>query len=47
MSLIEDAKAEKAAGLSYGQYMTKKTFSPYKKEVGKKCANCGGVLYGG
>lgn len=47
MSLIEDAKAAKASGLSYGQYMMNKPFEPYKRHVGKKCANCGGVLYGG
>lgn len=32
---------------SYGQYMIQKPFSPYRRESGKKCANCGGVLSGG
>ena len=47
MSLVEDAKAAKKAGLSYGQYMTQKPFTPYRRKNGNKCANCGGVLYGG
>ena len=47
MSLVEDAKAAKKAGLSYGQYMMQKPFAPYQRKVGKKCANCGGALYGG
>ena len=46
MSLIEDAKAAKKAGLSYGQYMLHKPFEPYKKPTGLRCANCGGPLYG-
>ena len=47
MSLVEDAKAAKEAGLTYGQYMMQKPFRPYQKQRGKKCENCGGVFYGG
>ena len=43
MSLIEDAKAAKQAGLTYGQYMLKKPFEPYHRASGKKCKNCGGI----
>lgn len=46
MSLIEDAKAAKKAGMTYGQYMMTKPFESYKRPSGRKCANCGGVLYG-
>lgn len=48
MSLIDDAKAAHAAGLSYGQYMTTKA-APEKKEPKPKkvCANCGDPLVGG
>ena len=46
MSLIEDAKAAKAAGMTYGQYMIGRPFTPYKRPSGKRCINCGGVLYG-
>ena len=47
MSLVDDAKAAKKAGLSYGQYMMNKPFEPYKRVNGNKCENCGGLLYGG
>lgn len=47
MSLIEDAKAAREAGLTYGQYMTHKDFIPYKKPVGPRCKNCNGPLRGG
>ena len=46
MSLAEDAKAAKAAGVSYGTYMMAKGFKPYLKPEEKRCVNCGGVLYG-
>ena len=46
MSLVEDAKAAKEAGLTYGQYMLKKPFEPYHRASGKKCKNCGGILHG-
>lgn len=46
MSLIEDAKAARELGLTYGQYMTTKSVKPYIRKGGKKCENCGGVLYG-
>ena len=36
MGLIEDAKAAKEAGLSYGQYMSQREFVPYEKPFWKK-----------
>jgi hypothetical protein len=47
MSLIEDARAAKEAGLSYGQYMLQnKPFIRYHRDSGKRCVVCGGVLSG-
>lgn len=46
MSLIEDAKAAKAAGLSYGQYMQQRQHREYVRFYGKKCLNCGTPLVG-
>lgn len=46
MGLIEDAKAAKEAGLSYGQYMLQKDFIPFKKPKGKRCEICGAPLIG-
>lgn len=44
MGLIEDAKAAKEAGLSYGQYMSQREFVPYEKPFGRRCEICGGPL---
>ena len=44
MGLIEDARAAKDAGLSYGEYMLKREFIPYKKPEGKRCEVCGFLL---
>ena len=46
MSLIEDAKAAKAAGLSYGQYMINKEQRKFVRISGKRCLNCGCRLSG-
>lgn len=46
MGLIEDARAARNAGLTYGQYMTKKEFVPPKKEEGPTCIICGFPLVG-
>lgn len=47
MSLIDDAKAAKKAGLTYGQYMVTKKSDPPKPKEKKVCANCGDPLVGG
>lgn len=49
MSLIEDAKAARKAGMTYGQYMVTKKPSPRKPkpDTRKFCANCGDILTGG
>jgi hypothetical protein len=44
MSLIEDAKAAKEAGVSYGEYMLQRKFVPYEKPTGRRCEICGGIL---
>lgn len=47
MSLIEDAKAARKAGMTYGQYMvTKKPSDRPRKTKQEKniCLNCGGSL---
>ena len=48
MSLIEDAKAAKAAGMNYGVWKSLQPVVPYekKKPHTRVCINCGGVLYG-
>ena len=46
MSLIEDAKAAKAAGLSYGQYMMNKEQHQFVRFHDKRCINCGNRLTG-
>ena len=46
MSLMDDAKAAREAGMTYGQYMTLRPFHPYKKTIGPKCINCGCALIG-
>lgn len=46
MSLVEDAVAARKAGLTYGQYMTQKGFSPYKAKPCPRCKNCGAPLIG-
>ena len=46
MSLIEDAAAAHAAGMTYGQYMANRPPVPLKRKIGPRCANCGGPLLG-
>ena len=46
MSLIEDAKAAKKAGLSYGQYMLSKEQRQFVRIRGNRCLNCGNILTG-
>lgn len=46
MGLIEDAKAAKGAGMSYGQYMLQREFIPFEKPTGKRCEICGAPLIG-
>lgn len=46
MSLIEDAAAAHAAGMTYGQYMSNRPAAPVQRRIGKRCANCGGPLLG-
>lgn len=46
MGLIEDAKAAKEAGLSYGQYMLQRDFITFEKPTGRRCEICGAPLIG-
>lgn len=48
MSLIEDAKAAKKAGMNYGVWKSLQPVIPYEKKSPhvKVCKNCGGVMSG-
>lgn len=46
MGLVEDARAAKELHMTYGQYMSTKSFVPYHKPERKTCKNCGAPLIG-